>query len=299
MEELFTKNNLAVVSSDRVLYTASPFARTSLLHLQEIGSLRALQPHTSSRSDLRSFLFFVVVDGSGELIYDGKKYDLHNGDCVFIDCNKPYSHSTGYNGHDRLWSLKWIHLYGPTMPSVYSKYCERGGRPVFKPEYTSPFFSVIDNVFSVARSSDYMRDMKINQYLSELMVYIMTESWHPEEAVSSTKRASILPVKEYLDRHYADKISLDDLCEKFFISKYYLSHSFKMQFGISVINYLMSVRITQAKQLLRFTDKSVEKIGEECGIGALHYFSRVFKETEGVSPSAYREMWQSTKSKIV
>ena len=63
------------------------------------------------------------------------------------------------------------------------------------------------------------------------------------------------------------------------------------QYGMSINAYLTSLRITHAKQLLRFTDKTVEEIGLECGLGALHYFSRVFKEVEGVAPSVYRSQW--------
>ena len=70
------------VNTARILYTPSAFARASLLYVQEIGTLQALQPHISRRTKLDSFLFFVVVDGVGELYYEGKKYDLHAGDAV-------------------------------------------------------------------------------------------------------------------------------------------------------------------------------------------------------------------------
>lgn len=82
-----------VVSSDRILYTPSRFARASLLHLQEIGTLKALKPHTSHRDNLSSFLFFIVLSGEGSLSYDEKHYNLITGDMVFIDCSKPYSHT--------------------------------------------------------------------------------------------------------------------------------------------------------------------------------------------------------------
>ena len=85
MDELFSNNKDAVVSSNRILHTPSSFARSSLLHLQEIGTLQALAPHTSSRFNLQSYLFFTVLSGSGVLIYDGKKYDLKKGDMVFIE----------------------------------------------------------------------------------------------------------------------------------------------------------------------------------------------------------------------
>ena len=70
-QELFNPQSSSV-SSSRIIYTPSTFVRTSLLHLQEVGSLRALHPHTSKRSDLVSFLCFVVLSGEGELSYEGR-----------------------------------------------------------------------------------------------------------------------------------------------------------------------------------------------------------------------------------
>ncbi len=277
----------SIVSSNRVLYTPSSFARTSLLHLQEIGELQALAPHTSSRSNLQSYLLFTVLSGSGALNYDGKKYDLKKGDMVFIDCRKLYSHTTS----DNLWSLRWCHFYGPTLSFVYEKYVERGGRPTFRPEETAPFLSTLDSLYKLASGSDYIRDMRINEELNRLCTLLMEQSWNPEEATTAPKKLSVVEVKEYLEQHYADKITLDELSKQFFINKYYLTRVFKEQFGQSITAYLTSLRITHAKQLLRFSEKSVEEIGLECGLGTLHYFSRVFKEVEGVPPSIYRSQW--------
>ena len=74
-------------------------------------------------------------------------------------------------------------------------------------------------------------------------------------------------VKEYLDEHYTEKLTLDDLAEKFFINKFYLSKIFKETYGTTVNNYLISKRITRAKQLLRFTDMTVDEIGVGVGMG--------------------------------
>ena len=79
---LFTNS---LVASKRILYTPSDFARTNLLHLQEIGSLKAVKPHTSSRRNLSSYLFFIVEQGSGTLTYENQCYPIKTGDCVFIE----------------------------------------------------------------------------------------------------------------------------------------------------------------------------------------------------------------------
>ena len=277
----------SIVSSNRVLYTPSSFARTSLLHLQEIGTLQALAPHTSKRDGLQSYLFFTVLSGTGSLTYGDKVYKLEKGDMVFIDCRKAYSHTTS----EKLWSLRWCHFYGPTLSFVYEKYVERGGQPTFRPEETAPFLSALDSLYKLASGSDYIRDMRINEELNRLCTLLMEQSWHPEEATTAPKKLSVVEVKEYLEQHYAEKITLDELSKQFFINKYYLTRVFKEQFGQSITAYLTSLRITHAKQLLRFSEKSVEEIGLECGLGQLHYFSRVFKETEGIAPSVYRAQW--------
>ena len=98
----------SLVTTSRILYTPSAFARTSLIHLQETGYLRATKPHTSQRENLASYLFFLVCSGGGTLQYAGRTRPLRAGDCVFLDCQKPYSHRTS----DDLWQLKWVHFYG-------------------------------------------------------------------------------------------------------------------------------------------------------------------------------------------
>jgi YesN/AraC family two-component response regulator len=133
--------------------------------------------------------------------------------------------------------------------------------------------------------------MIINSLLSSLLVEIMRESWHPEEKKHAAKRASVLEIKEWIDHNYAESITLDDLASRFFINKYYLTKSFKAQFGTTINSYLNTVRISHAKSLLRFTDKTLDEIGEAVGISSACYFSQVFSAIEGVSPSTYRKQW--------
>lgn len=285
-QELFNPQSSSVCSS-RIIYTPSTFARTSLLHLQEVGSLQAIHPHTSKRSDLISFLCFVVLSGEGKLSYEEQTYQLHSGDCVFIDCRKAYSHST----FDNLWSLQWCHFYAPSLPAIYEKYKERGGRPVFHPGNLTPFTSLLTDIYNLASSSDYIRDMRINEKLGSLLTLLMEQSWHPESVMVSRKRMELAAVKEYLDEHYTEKLTLDDLSEHFFINKFYLSKIFKEIYGTTVNNYLISKRITRAKQLLRFTDMTVEEISVAVGMGDANYFSRMFRKVEGISPREYRKQW--------
>lgn len=320
-QELFNPQSSSVTSS-RILYTPSTFARTSLLHLQEAGSLQAIHPHTSTRTNLTSFLCFVVLSGNGTLTYEGTTYELSAGDCVFIDCRKAYSHSTGYNAGSNntnvnntsgnnintsacetdtanlhtnlptsLWSLQWCHFYAPSLPAIYEKYKERGGSPVFHPDSLTSFTTILTDLYSLASSSDYIRDMRINESLSALLTLLMEQSWHPESKTVSRKRLELVEIKNYLDEHYTERIVLDDLAERYYINKYYLTKIFKETYGSTINGYIIAKRITRAKQLLRFTDMTVDEIGNAVGMGGANYFSRTFRKVEGISPSEYRNQW--------
>lgn len=277
----------SLVDTSRILYTPSNFAKLSLSYIQEIGTLQATKPHISKRDHLNSYLFFIVQSGSGILSYHTHEYPLNAGDCVFIDCKQPYYHSTNQN----LWKLTWIHFNGPTIPNIYQKYVERGGQPVFHPDSTEKYLDVYQNLHKIASSNSYVRDMEINAELSALLSLLMKDSWHPEYSRNHTKKSTLAEIKAYLDENYTKKITLDELAERYYINKYYLTRIFKAQYGTSINAYLQEIRITQAKHELRFSDKSIEEIAAECGIGELYYFSRVFKNIEGTSPSEYRKQW--------
>lgn len=277
-----------LVESERILYTPSPFAKGSLLHLQETGELKACRPHTSKRENLASYLFFIVLSGSGILEYGGTVIPLKAGDCVFLDCQRPYFHRSS----EELWKLKWVHFYGPPMNSIYEKYIERGGQTCFHPENLDPYIQLLEALYQLAASADSLRDMRIFERLASLLTLLMEESWRPEsEASAASKKQDLQQIKEYLHQHFAEKLTLDQLSKTFYINKFYLTRIFKEQFGLSINSYLCQLRITHAKKLLRFTDLPIEKIAPQCGIPDANYFSRTFKKVEGMTPGEYRKRW--------
>lgn len=304
-QNLFSVNS---VSSTRIIYTPSLFARSSLIHLQETGTLQAIYPHKSERSGLSSFLFFTVQSGAGELVYDGKLYELKKGDCVFIDCKKAYSHETGIQtkslcneygvpendsrNHSTLWSLQWCHFYGPNMNAIYRKYQERGGRPVFQTQQLSAYHTILDELYNIAASDDYVRDMRIHEKLSALLILLMEDAWQENTAtaVMPVSTVDIQIVKDYIDQNFMKKITLDDLASIFYINKYYLLSLFKERYGVTVNAYLNQVRVTYIKQQLRFSDKTIENLAIELNIEPT-YLSRLFKKVEGITPSEYRKQW--------
>ena len=99
----------------------------------------------------------------------------------------------------------------------------------------------------------------------------------------------VLKILDYLNEHYAEKQTLDDVADKFFISKGALIYSFKKYMDCSPIDFLISLRISKAKELLINSKKSIEEISEQCGFSSANYFGLIFKRKEQLSPLQYRK----------
>lgn len=115
----------------------------------------------------------------------------------------------------------------------------------------------------------------------------------PPEARTNKECTS---VRRYIDSHFKESISLDMLAEVAHVNKYYLVHTFSREFGISPINYLISRRISESKQLLSDTDHSLNQISHMLGFSSPSYFSQSFRKLEGISPMEYRKQSKQQRS---
>ena len=96
-------------------------------------------------------------------------------------------------------------------------------------------------------------------------------------------------IKNYMDTHYHENITLDTISEISHLNKYYLSHIFSKAFGISPITYLLERRILNSKQLLKTTDFNITQIAHMTGFSSANYFSQSFRRSTGMTPAAYRK----------
>jgi two-component system response regulator YesN len=105
---------------------------------------------------------------------------------------------------------------------------------------------------------------------------------------SDSGAAIIEKACEYINNNYAQQISLDDLASMVGFSSFYFSKVFKLYKSMNFIDYLTNVRINKGKELLRNPYISVREISELIGYNNADYFTRVFKRSEGITPTDYR-----------
>jgi AraC-like DNA-binding protein len=100
--------------------------------------------------------------------------------------------------------------------------------------------------------------------------------------------SKIVAVLDYLDKHITDDVSIDDLSGRFYLSRYYLMHSFKEQTGYTIGGYLSSKRLILAQSLIR-QGAPVTEVCYAAGFKNYSTFSRAYKKNFGVSPREYRQ----------
>lgn len=96
-------------------------------------------------------------------------------------------------------------------------------------------------------------------------------------------------IAKYIDQHYAEEITIDQLVRQFYISPYHLSHMFKQKTGYSLKQYILRRRIGEAQMRLIHTQDPIQTISEAVGFEDASYFSRIFSKYIGLTPSEYRK----------
>ncbi|WP_223589065.1 response regulator transcription factor [Neobacillus bataviensis] len=95
-------------------------------------------------------------------------------------------------------------------------------------------------------------------------------------------------IKQFVDLHYRENISLKTIAAKFYMNPVYLGQLFKKAYGIYFKDYLLQVRISEAKKLLRQTEMKIYEIAESVGFNNTDYFVTIFGRLEKITPTEYR-----------
>ena len=97
-------------------------------------------------------------------------------------------------------------------------------------------------------------------------------------------------IKEYIDAHYTENLSLPEISKHFFLNPFYLSQFFKKKSGHTYISYLTQKRIEKAKELLLEQDIKLYEVCHSVGYENIKHFSKVFEKIVGVKPSSYKDV---------
>lgn len=113
--------------------------------------------------------------------------------------------------------------------------------------------------------------------------------YHAQREVLSSNR-DFGKILEYIDEHYAEKLSLEQISSQFGYNETYFCRRFKKITGFTFCNYIQTLRMEQAKQFLSHTSEEIGVIAWKCGYEDVSYFSNCFKKNVGYTPTEFRKM---------
>ena len=139
--------------------------------------------------------------------------------------------------------------------------------------------------------ADAIRKMLLATLLLELKELCNYQNEHGSET-SRVSNHIVEQIQTYIAEHYAEKLTLTDIANRFYISPYYLSRLFKKSINLSLIEYINGVRIKAAQNLIERTNDSISDVAEKTGFMTTAHFRRVFKDATGLSPQQYRQYYK-------
>ncbi|GGF09577.1 AraC family transcriptional regulator [Hymenobacter cavernae] len=154
-------------------------------------------------------------------------------------------------------------------------------------EVTALIYKLVRIGFGGGQNKDILADFTVKELLLRIM---QVQSLHEKESnvavlATSNRFAHIL---HYIKENIAEKISVDDLSAKVYMSKPNFYRAFKQEFGLSPIDYIIKERMRLAKKCLKNPALSITEICFKAGFNNLNYFTRMFRQMEGMTPTDYR-----------
>lgn len=280
--------------SIRMILTPSSTAKKLFFYIQEVGYFKTSYPYFSERKNLDSFLIIFTISGKGYLKYNGQEYTLTKGQCFFIHCEK---HHVYYAGKKEDWEFLWVHFNGSNSLGYYKEFTRNGFR-VIQCQDSFLWERTIWRMIALYRlknlTTETITSNLINVLLTELLVETATNS-----ADTFLIPDYVRTIVKDIDKNYKQNLPLshfEKLCHR---SRYHISREFKKYIGITINEYIITTRISHAKDLLKYSDLSVSEIAFEIGTNNITHFINLFKARENITPLTYRKKWKNLDTAIL
>lgn len=236
---------------------------------------------------------FFFLDGNVSYIIEGKIYQLRSGDILLTnnrDIHKPVFENGKPYERFILWIepefLEQMNGLDCDLKACFNDSSEKKHK-LIRPD--SMAFSNLKRIFEkMLRNRDLaeLGSHTLSQiYLIEFLVYLNRAYFATPDTIYGdiTENQKINQIVAYINKNFAEEISLNDICENFYISKSHLTHLFKKYTGLTLYQFIIKKRLTVARNMLK-ENKPVMQACIECGFSDYSNFLKAFKREFGQNP---------------
>ena len=157
----------------------------------------------------------------------------------------------------------------------------------------------MDPMQALALSDLYIQKMELLKNGSDIYSLQITMILDYTERIAKIKTKDnssllLINLNKYILSHLSDSIKSDDLCDALYISKSALFSKIKKESGLTLFNYILSVKVNEAKELLKYTNQSIASISIYLGFSSQSHFNHAFKHFTNMTPLEYRNNKKSS-----
>ena len=280
-------------------YDLDPAFPLSLLEYETSGSTDPMHWHDYLELAL-------CLEGSGRFQFGRRTYPVEAGDVFLVDNAEPHVAAT--DPPERLRLL--LVLFRPELiaapgcrsfDSAYLAPFVTGGRPFAnRIPHESDAAAELAPIFAELRATwergDPCGRHLLDANLRRILAVLIREAGRADTAgdVDGDRHEQVRPVLSYVEQHFRESITLEQVSEHVHVSPSRVRHLFKDVTSVGFKEYVTSLRIAEARRLLLTTNVAVRDIADAVGYTNLHQFYKVFQRYSSMSPADYRRYYTRT-----
>lgn len=234
----------------------------------------------------RDYQLLYIAAGKGHFHFDGKEVIITAGQMILFRPKEVQQYE--YYGVDQT-EVYWVHFTGGEVKNILRKYGLTDDIKVFyvgtSLQYANLYKQMIQEL--QMRKEDYQEMLALS--LNELLILIHRQLGNTRQKIHPNYlEKDIEQSITYFNENYNKEINIAEYAAQQNLSTCYFIRTFKNVTGTTPLSYILSLRISNAKNLLESTDYNITEISSIVGYDNPLYFSRLFKKQTGLSPSEYR-----------
>ena len=264
--------------------TPGALALAQPFYCTEAGRFYGRGQFSTARTDKESYILFYTRRGAGLIEQNSTQVLLPEGQALLLNCRTPQSYCTAPG--QQSWQHTWVHLDGAGVANLAETLLPQNRlTPVRVSAWEmQPLF---DTIFAEWDRGTVAAQIETGLTLHRMLALMAARLLAGD--ASRSNRALIEQATGYIRAHYAEPLSLDALLAQTPVSKSWFLRLFRQYTGTTPYNFLLSTRITRAKELLVLTDFAVSEVAHQVGFGDESNFSTRFTAMVGQSPQQYRK----------
>lgn len=237
----------------------------------------------------RSLEFILPKINGTECIMAGKTYDIQPGEFLLINSRcvhelRNLSMNDSYLGYAVQLKYSYLCTYINDFDDIEFD-CS------FK-EDREKIIDLLNMIVYTDQAEDTTRNIRVQYLLDQLLMILLSKHSHKRRfGCEDIRSERLLSIMTYLDEHSNEEFNAVETADHLHISYGYMAHLFKEELQMTMNDYLNTVRVNKAEELLRYSSDSIAAVSEKLGFSSLRSFIREFRKRNDLTPSQFRNKY--------